>query len=150
MSHYRDGTKAELGDLVRGRGYNLKHEVLGVVVGISPGQGACDIHVATLRPMRGTGTEPCVYPATYEEHGTCAAFELIECSPLHPGRPAAPPLPSDGDLARDAFEAYNASTGGLTHDKKPIPPFDAIAENTPHIVRAWEAACAAVRKRLGR
>ena len=36
MAHYRDGTKAELGDLVRGRGYNLKHEVLGVVVGLSP------------------------------------------------------------------------------------------------------------------
>jgi len=150
MAHYRDGTKAELGDLVRGRGYNLKHDVQGVVVGLSPGQGTCDIHVATMRPMRGTGTEPSVYPTIYEEHGTCAAFELIECSPLHPGRPVAPPLPSDGELARAAFEAYGKSTGGKTWDGKDIPPFEVVAERTPHVARAWEAAVTAVRKLLGR
>lgn len=150
MSHYKDGTAAKLGDLVRGRGYNLKYEVQGVVVGLSPGQGACDIHVATLRPMQGTGTQPCVYPTIYEEHGTCAAFELIECSPLHPGRPVAPPLPTDTELARVAFDGYNASTGGKTWDGKDVPPFDVIGEKTPHVVRAWEAAVAAVRKRLGR
>ena len=149
MSHYKDGTEARLGDLVRGRGYNLKHEVQGVVVGLSPGQGSCDIHVATLRPMQGTGTQPCVYPTIYEEHGTCAAFELIECSPQHPGRPVAPTLP-DAELARAAFEAYGQSTGGKTWDGKDIPPFEVVAERTPHVARAWEAAVVAVRKLLGR
>lgn len=53
---------------------------------------------------------------------------------------------STPELARIAFEAYGESTGGLTWDKKPIPPFDVIRERTPHVARAWEAAVDAVRK----
>lgn len=53
---------------------------------------------------------------------------------------------STSGLARAAFEAYGASTGGLTYDKKPIPPFDVIREKTPHVAAAWEAAANAVRK----
>lgn len=49
-------------------------------------------------------------------------------------------------LARAAFEAYGASTGGLTWDGKPIPPFDVIRQNTPHVAAAWEAAASAVRR----
>lgn len=52
--------------------------------------------------------------------------------------------PGIGDLARVAFEAYGASTGGKTWDGKPIPPFDTIRERTPHIAKAWEDAVAAV------
>lgn len=84
MAHYKDGTAAHLGDLVKGRGYNLRYNVVGVVVGLTPGSGACDIHVATLRPCKATGMEVAVYPVIYEEHGTCADFELIEPSPSRP------------------------------------------------------------------
>jgi len=49
-------------------------------------------------------------------------------------------------LARAAFEAYGASTGGKTWDGKPIPPFDVIRERTPHVAAAWEAAADAVRR----
>lgn len=49
-------------------------------------------------------------------------------------------------LARVAFDAYNASTGGKTWDGKDVPPYDVIAERTPHVARAWEAAVDAVRK----
>jgi hypothetical protein len=50
------------------------------------------------------------------------------------------------DLARVAFEAYGASTGGKTWDGKPIPPFDAVCERTPHVAEAWRAAVRAVLK----
>ena len=49
-------------------------------------------------------------------------------------------------LARAAFEAYGESTGGVTWDGKPIPPFETIRERTPHVASAWEAAADAVRK----
>ena len=54
------------------------------------------------------------------------------------------PRPTVADLARAAFEAYGASTGGKTWDGKDIPPFEVIAERTPHVARAWEAAVTAV------
>lgn len=87
MAHYKDGSAAHLGDTVRGRGYNLPHDITGVVVGLTPGAGACDLHVATARAAKGTGTEAAVYAALYEEHGTCAEFELLVPSPSRP--PAA-------------------------------------------------------------
>lgn len=80
--HYKDGTEAHLGDIARGRGYNLKHDVQGVVVGLTPGVGSCDIHVATLIPGRPLGSSTLAgYPVMYEEHGTCAEFELVSPSP---------------------------------------------------------------------
>lgn len=144
MSHYRNGTKAELGDLVRGTGYNIKHEVHGIVVGLTPGQGSCDIHIATLRAAQPLGTQTMPHPVLVEEHGTCAQFTLIACSPLSPGRPV-PPAPAVEDLARVGFEAYTASTGGKTWDGKDVPPYDAIRESAPHVAKAWEAAAAAIR-----
>ena len=84
MAHYKDGTAAHLGDIARGRGYNLGYDVQGVVVGITPGAGACDIHIATLRTAQPVGTQTAPYPTIYEEHGTCAAFELVHPSPTRP------------------------------------------------------------------
>ena len=81
MPHYKDGKEAHLGDMVQGRGYNLPHDVTGVVVGLTPGAGSCDIHVATVRAAKGTGTDVAVYPVVYEEHGTCSAFEMLVPSP---------------------------------------------------------------------
>lgn len=62
-------------------------------------------------------------------------------------RPA--PAPSVADLARVAFEAYGASTGGKTWDGKPIPAFDDVRARTPHVAAAWEAAVAAVLTAAG-
>lgn len=43
-------------------------------------------------------------------------------------------------IGQVAFEAYNAARGGLTHDGKPTPPWDALGDG----VRAgWEAAARA-------
>lgn len=143
MAHYRDGTPAAIGDVVRGRGYNIPHGVQGVVVGITPGAGSCDLHVAYLRPHFPLGTRRVIHPAMDEEHGTCAEFELVH------RHPSIRPAPSDDELADVAFAAYGESTGGLTHDGKPIPPLEAIRAEKPGVARAWAAAAGAVRKLLG-
>lgn len=44
-----------------------------------------------------------------------------------------------------AFDAYNESKGGLTHDGKQIPPWDSLTDEKGLAVRAgWEAAAVAV------
>lgn len=63
--------------------------------------------------------------------------------------PKLPTQPTVAELARIAFDAYGESTGGLTWDKKPIPPFAIVAERTPHVARAWEAAVEAVLRARG-
>jgi hypothetical protein len=82
--HYKDGTPAHLGDIVRGRGYNLPYDVQGVVVGLTEGQDKCGIHVATLIVSRPLGTQTLPHPVVYEEHGTCSTFELVHPSSTRP------------------------------------------------------------------
>jgi hypothetical protein len=48
--HYKDGTPANLGDVVRGKGYNVKYEIQGVVVNLNPGEETCNISVAHAVP----------------------------------------------------------------------------------------------------
>jgi hypothetical protein len=43
--HYANGREAKKGDLVRGRGYNVKHEIIGKVVNLRPGP-SCNLSVA--------------------------------------------------------------------------------------------------------
>lgn len=64
-------------------------------------------------------------------------------------RAAPPPPPTVAELAKVAFNAYGESTGGKTWDGKPIPPFEVVAERTPHVARAWEAAVTAALKARG-
>ncbi len=45
MSHYKDGTEAKVGDLVRGKGYNVPHEIIGRVVNVRPGE-SCTLSIA--------------------------------------------------------------------------------------------------------
>jgi hypothetical protein len=49
--HYRSGKEAKLGDIVRGRGYNIAHDIQGVVVGLTPGANSCNIVVAYAMPV---------------------------------------------------------------------------------------------------
>jgi hypothetical protein len=50
--HYKDGQKAELGDLVKGRPYNTPREVVGEVLGLIPGVSACNLRVGFLEARR--------------------------------------------------------------------------------------------------
>ena len=46
--HYANGRAAKAGDVVRGKGYNIKHEIIGVLVHATPGASACNCQVATV------------------------------------------------------------------------------------------------------
>lgn len=45
MPHYKDGTEAKIGDLVKGKGYNVPHEIIGRVVNIRKGD-SCTLSIA--------------------------------------------------------------------------------------------------------
>jgi hypothetical protein len=53
--HYKDGTEAKVGDLVKGTTYNLKNAggqplaIVGVMLGITPGSTSCNCRVGVLR-----------------------------------------------------------------------------------------------------
>lgn len=46
--HYANGREAKVGDLVRGKGYNLKHEFTGILLTAQPENSACNCTVATV------------------------------------------------------------------------------------------------------
>ena len=46
MPHYRDGTAAEVGDLVKGKPYNTRREIVGEVFSIREGTESCNCEVA--------------------------------------------------------------------------------------------------------
>lgn len=43
---YKNGREARIGDLVRGRGYNVKHEIIGRLITAQPQNKACNCTVA--------------------------------------------------------------------------------------------------------
>lgn len=45
--HYKDGTEAHVGDVVRGKTYNRIEEVVGVLLDITPGSETCNCRVST-------------------------------------------------------------------------------------------------------
>lgn len=52
--HYKDGTEAKVGDLVKGTVYNTKGVIVGVMIGITAGSSACNCRVALVQ-QRGIG-----------------------------------------------------------------------------------------------
>ena len=67
--HYKDGTEAKVGDLVKGTVYNTKTAdgspaiIVGVMLGITPGSSACNCRVGVLRsePLPGLALPPEVF-----------------------------------------------------------------------------------------
>lgn len=47
MPHYKDGTEAHVGDVVRGKTYNKSEEVVGVLIEVTPGSSTCNCKVST-------------------------------------------------------------------------------------------------------
>jgi hypothetical protein len=56
--HYANGRAARAGDLVRGREYNIKYEIVGLIVFADPGASANNCQVATV-----TATSPVLHYA---------------------------------------------------------------------------------------
>lgn len=99
--HYKDGTEARLGDVVKGAGYNVPGVIVGTVVHLTPAADACNIQVAYVATaeLPGGFTNPdhhlfhqtCVIGEACpeagrdcrvgayvdREYGQCDAFELI-------------------------------------------------------------------------
>lgn len=48
MPHYKDGTEAKIGDLVKGKPYNTEGVVVGTVIGITANQESCNLRVGFL------------------------------------------------------------------------------------------------------
>lgn len=46
MPHYASGDEAKIGDMVKGRGYNVKYEIVGMVTHVTPHSESCNIQVA--------------------------------------------------------------------------------------------------------
>lgn len=46
--HYSNGRAAKVGDVVKGKGYNIKHEIVGLLIQASPAATACNCQIATV------------------------------------------------------------------------------------------------------
>lgn len=78
MPHYKDGTEAKVGDIIKGKPYNTPHEVVGVVVRVTPDSESCNLVVAfTTRYGQGVAPECEAMPAQKTDYGDTKAFEKL-------------------------------------------------------------------------
>ena len=77
MPHYKDGTKANVGDLVAGRCYNTPGRIVGVVTSVTEGAETCNARVAiSLREVE-DGTRRIVIPGTGEDYTEVKNLDLV-------------------------------------------------------------------------
>lgn len=89
MPHYRNGDLAQKGDRVRGRGYNIKGEIDGLVLKVTPGAETCNIVIGTLgvkwdaNPVSGQAATEDFREHPTIEYGQADAFDKVaEGEPL--------------------------------------------------------------------
>lgn len=105
--HYANGREAKIGDVVRGKGYNIKHEIIGMLVNCNPAATACNCTVACVTAPWRKGAAMGMYsPVRALTQLTENGFEKMEY----------PQLTVDvaieyGQL--DAFVALNPETGDV-------------------------------------
>lgn len=132
--HYANGRAAKIGDLVRGKGYNLKHEFTGVLLFANPDAPACNCQVATVTA-----------PGSWEKGRAYGSYFSGMMRPNDEGNGWDPtseiptivhPYIEYGQL--DAFVAINPSTGDVLPPDEPQPAAPALepvaiaqAEPTP-------------------
>lgn len=91
--HYKDGTEACIGDIVKGQGYNIPYEITGPVNQLLPQNGeGCNIRVLIMRAKwnpfvsdgdGGKDADEHFSFEQYEEAGAVKAFELIHRENWH-------------------------------------------------------------------
>lgn len=99
--HYSNGREAKVGDLVRGKGYNFKHEIVGVVIEAHPEATTCNCSVACVAvgknfPLEMKGT------VAFAEDGKLKVFDHL---------PQVQVRTEYGQL--DAFVALDPETGDV-------------------------------------
>ena len=57
MPHYKDGTEAKVGDVIRGKPYNTPREIVGVVLSVTPNTESCNCVVAFVETQDCTNEE---------------------------------------------------------------------------------------------
>jgi hypothetical protein len=67
MPHYKDGSTAKVGDLVKGKPYSMQHEVVGEIVSIAPRRKTRNCQVAFVHRLQPDA--PTFYggPSTYSK-----------------------------------------------------------------------------------
>lgn len=92
--HYKNGREARIGDVVKGKGYNFKHEIIGIMTHITPGSDTCNCTVACVAysPTYGYQASASVYVSGGKwvkadispeikaslEYGQCDAFVALD------------------------------------------------------------------------
>ena len=77
MPHYKDGTEAKLLDVIKGKPYNTPHEVVGVVVGITPSAESCNLRVMFVTREDPGGGQSAPVPVSKIDYGETKAFEKV-------------------------------------------------------------------------
>jgi hypothetical protein len=103
--HYSNGRAAKAGDLVRGKGYNIKHEIIGLLVYANPGASACNCQVATV--TKNSAVIHYAFPSPEKTDDGCLFFKGMY-PPAFKGVEATLEY---GQL--DAFVAINPQTGDV-------------------------------------
>ena len=77
--HYKDGTEAKVGDIVKGKGYNIKHEIIGKIIGITPGAKTCNCTIACVCQFTPVykNEHNQMHVVAHIEYGQCDHFELV-------------------------------------------------------------------------
>lgn len=97
--HYKNGREANVGDLVRGKGYNFKHEIVGILIEAHPEATTCNCTIACIAigknfPLEMAGA------VAFSEDGKLKVWDRL---------PEVKPRNEYGQL--DAFVAIDPETG---------------------------------------
>lgn len=109
--HYANGRAAKAGDLVRGKGYNIKHEIVGLLVYANPGATACNCQVATVTKV--SSVLHYAYPNTEPTADGCIFFKGM----YPPSLKGVEATLKYGQL--DAFVAIDPNTGEVLPPEEP-------------------------------
>lgn len=77
--HYRDGTPAQLGDIVKGQGYNVEGEIVGVVLALKD-EESCNITVGYIAGVYEKALKESRFHEAISlktEYGEAKSFELL-------------------------------------------------------------------------
>lgn len=112
--HYANGRAAKAGDVVRGKGYNIKHEIVGLLVFASPQSTACNCQVATV-----TKGCPVLHYAHPQPEPNASGSVYFAAHPSSPSQFGVMATIEYGQL--DAFVAIDPNTGEV------LPPEEAAS-----------------------
>lgn len=115
--HYANGRAAKAGDVVRGKGYNIKHEITGLLVFANPGGTACNCQVACV-----TKHSPVLHYG-FPEPGVSSDGSLFFKGMVPPSFCRVEAVMEYGQL--DAFVALDPATGAVLPPEVEQPIVDA-------------------------